>query len=375
MEFNSGEFTSPAVKQRQNKKCWVIATFPDSNDFSVISTNWVLQTVDGYGNSVVKCVWPPSTFHVTSDYLKECVEPADNWSTYRIKLYENGKEYGDFGKAWYKHVALSDQSASEVDQQKKKINSKTKDVGVTIKVLPPQLKMIKSSQTVMSEQNIVQAIGETSTEPQYTELSELNNVNSIPSSSRANELLSIPVSHHFNMSESISIQKIEIKQIPSVNPVDHLDRIQPEVIQTAKQNTIMELLNLIYKEQIRSRVKHDHLLSKLEQIEKAVNKIGMINKISTAIPDFDTTFMANWPMKNEQMFQNVSKCLLEDSFVSLVKKKRKELCQTTGRHLRIIIQAEQDRCNVHSQFRNFPATTVYYHGEYYVRSYNFTCPK
>lgn len=25
----------------------------------------------------------------------------------------------DFGKAWYKHVALSDQSASEVDQQKK----------------------------------------------------------------------------------------------------------------------------------------------------------------------------------------------------------------------------------------------------------------
>jgi len=80
----------------------------------------------------------------------------------------------------------------------------------------------------------------------------------------------------------------------------------------------MELLNLIYKEQIQSRVKHDHLLSKLEHIEKAVNKIGMINKISIAIPDFDTAFMANWPMKNEQMFQDVSKCLLEDSFVSLV---------------------------------------------------------
>lgn len=61
--------------------------------------------------------------------------------------------------------------------------------------------MIKSSQTVLSEQNNVQAIRETSTEPQFTELSELNNVNSIPSSSRANELLSIPVSHHSNMSE------------------------------------------------------------------------------------------------------------------------------------------------------------------------------
>jgi len=60
------------------------------------------------------------------------------------------------------------------------------------------------------------------------------------------------------------------------------------------------------------------LLSKLEQVEKAVNKIGVINNISIAMPDFDSIFMANWPMKNEQMFLNVSKCLLEDSFVSLV---------------------------------------------------------
>jgi len=91
-----------------------------------------------------------------------------------------------------------------------------------------------------------------------------------------------------------------------------------EVIQVAKQNTIMELLNSIYMEQIQSRIKHDHLLSKLEQIEKAVNKIGMINNIATAIPKFDSNFMSNWPMNSEQMFQNVTKCLLDDSFVSLV---------------------------------------------------------
>lgn len=104
-----------------------------------------MKTVDGNGNSVVKCVWPPSPLNVTSDFLKECVEPSDNWNTYRIKLYENGKEFSmylyyiiilkskltliyyfdytilifldDFGKAWYKHVALSDQSTSEVDHQ------------------------------------------------------------------------------------------------------------------------------------------------------------------------------------------------------------------------------------------------------------------
>jgi len=71
----------------------VIATFPDSNDYSVIPTNWILKTVDNDGNRIEKCVWPPRTFHVTSDYLKEAVEPSDDWNTYRVKLYENGKEY------------------------------------------------------------------------------------------------------------------------------------------------------------------------------------------------------------------------------------------------------------------------------------------
>jgi len=78
------------------------------------------------------------------------------------------------------------------------------------------------------------------------------------------------------------------------------------------------LLNSIYKEQIQSCIKHDYLLSKLEQVEKAINQIAVINNISTAVPNFDNTFMANWPIKIEQQFQNISKLLLEDSFVSLV---------------------------------------------------------
>lgn len=80
----------------------------------------------------------------------------------------------------------------------------------------------------------------------------------------------------------------------------------------------MELLNLIYMEQIQSRIKHDHLLSKLNNIERSVNKIGLINNASTVLPNFDDNFMSNWPMNNEQMFQHVTNCLLDDSFVSLV---------------------------------------------------------
>lgn len=80
----------------------------------------------------------------------------------------------------------------------------------------------------------------------------------------------------------------------------------------------MELLNLIYMEQIQSRIKYDHLLSKLDHIEKMINKIGVINNTSTVSTDFDDNFMSNWPMNNEEMFQHVSKCLLDNSFVSLV---------------------------------------------------------
>lgn len=59
-------------------------------------------------------------------------------------------------------------------------------------------------------------------------------------------------------------------------------------------------------------------MSKLEQIEKAVNKIGVMNNVSTKIHNFDSNFLTHWPMSNEQMFQNISKSLLDNSFVSFV---------------------------------------------------------
>ncbi|KAL4112367.1 hypothetical protein QTP88_016175 [Uroleucon formosanum] len=67
----------------------------------------IAETLDGDGNAMVKCVWPPRTCHVTSDLLKEALESSNNWNTYKIKLYENVKE----------HVTLSEESASEIDYQ------------------------------------------------------------------------------------------------------------------------------------------------------------------------------------------------------------------------------------------------------------------
>ncbi|KAE9522566.1 hypothetical protein AGLY_017036, partial [Aphis glycines] len=187
-------------------------TCPDSQEYSVIPTNWVLITVDGHGNAIVKCMWPPATLHVTSDVLKEAMEPFDDWNTYRIKLFENGKEYS--------------------------------------------IKKNKGPQTGMIEQTVVNNISE-------TQFIELNNINLSPSSSSENLSLNMAIFRSFN--------------IPGID----------------KPNTIMELLNLIYMEQIQSRIKYDHLSSKLNNIERAVNKIGLINNASTVLPNFDDNFMSN----------------------------------------------------------------------------------
>lgn len=41
-------------------------------------------------------MWPPSNIHVNSESLIEAVEPSDDWNSYKIKLYENGKEYSKY---------------------------------------------------------------------------------------------------------------------------------------------------------------------------------------------------------------------------------------------------------------------------------------
>lgn len=65
--------------------------------------------------------------------------------------------------------------------------------------------------------------------------------------------------------------------------------------QLDEQSKMIELLKLIYKEQIQNRIMYELcLLSKVDKMEKNVNKIGSINNISgIEIPDFDSNFMSN----------------------------------------------------------------------------------
>ncbi|KAE9524410.1 hypothetical protein AGLY_015131 [Aphis glycines] len=245
------------------------ATCPDSQEYSVIPTNWVLKTVDRHGNAIVKCMWPPVTLHVTSDVLKEAMEPFDDWNTYRIKLFENGKE-------------LYGQSSSMMNED----SDTSSDEALTLL----NRKKNKGPQTGMIEQTVVNNISE-------TQFIELNNINLSPSSSSENVSLNMAIFRSFNIPGNLNFGVFRLlKHKPPFSPTtgNYID----------KPNTIMELLNLIYMEQIQSRI-------------KAVNKIGLINNASTVLPNFDDNFMSNWPMNNEQMFQHVSNCLLNDSFVSL----------------------------------------------------------
>ncbi|XP_050434162.1 uncharacterized protein LOC126841625 [Adelges cooleyi] len=305
-----------AIKQRPNRKRWVIVTFPEGNDYSVIPTNWVLKSVDGLGNQVIKCLWPPF-LNVTSDIIQNAMEPSDNWSTHTIKLQENGKEYSCFNKAWHKQVEMSEESSSTEQSKRRKINEEASDSdsGEEIDILPvktwdrPQETFIK----------------EATNKPHYA---ELNNFNISQSSTTQNVLLNTSISHSFNKPEGRILSSViqsdssfqdELISVPNyLNPTNNVETIQSELIQTNEQNKMMGLLNLIYKEQIQNRVLYNQLLSKVNNIETIINKIGLSNNISTATHNFDENFLLNWPIINEQTFKHVENSLLDNLFVQQV---------------------------------------------------------
>jgi len=69
---------------------------------------------------------------------------------------------------------------------------------LVINILPQLKRILKFTNCSDFWVNIIQTIGDTSSEPRY---SQLNNVNFIPSLNRENELFSMTESHCFNMPE------------------------------------------------------------------------------------------------------------------------------------------------------------------------------
>lgn len=67
---------------------WVVALFPESKQYSVIPTNWIVQN-----DSKIKfCHWPPG--EVNSDVIQNANVPDPTWKLYRIKIYGGNKTFG-----------------------------------------------------------------------------------------------------------------------------------------------------------------------------------------------------------------------------------------------------------------------------------------
>ncbi|XP_015378300.1 PREDICTED: uncharacterized protein LOC107172522, partial [Diuraphis noxia] len=112
------------IKQR---RAWVIALFVESQTYSVIPTTWVFQLTDDFGKITIFCKWPPGLDQdVTSETIKNTTVPTDDWSSYKIRMLDNGKEYYNFSKAWHKKIdyvkSATESEDGPTSSKKSKVN-------------------------------------------------------------------------------------------------------------------------------------------------------------------------------------------------------------------------------------------------------------
>lgn len=76
----------------QKRTSWVIALFVESQTYSVVPTTWVFQSTDNSGKITIFSKWPPGLDqNVTSEIIKNATIPTQDWSSYNIRLLDNGK--------------------------------------------------------------------------------------------------------------------------------------------------------------------------------------------------------------------------------------------------------------------------------------------
>lgn len=81
----------------QKRTSWVIALFVESQTYSVVPTTWVFQSTDNSGKITIFSKWPPGLDqNVTSEIIKNATIPTQDWSSYNIRLLDNGKEYSKY---------------------------------------------------------------------------------------------------------------------------------------------------------------------------------------------------------------------------------------------------------------------------------------
>ncbi|CAI6375734.1 unnamed protein product [Macrosiphum euphorbiae] len=121
--------TKQSLKNRKNRKYnkrWVIVSFTESNDYSVVPVNWLILpptlelTADNI--SIVElCRWPP--FNVTSIELTNADDPEDLWGLFKIKILSS-KIYVNFKEAWHQRVEIE---SSATENEPKVLKKKKKN--------------------------------------------------------------------------------------------------------------------------------------------------------------------------------------------------------------------------------------------------------
>lgn len=81
---------------------WYVVWFPESKEYSVIPTNWIIK--NDTNNDAIFCKWPP--YKVTSDHLRNAINPVQSWGTFRIKFVGANKTYGKYLYLFFVYIRV-----------------------------------------------------------------------------------------------------------------------------------------------------------------------------------------------------------------------------------------------------------------------------
>ncbi|KAE9522205.1 hypothetical protein AGLY_017387 [Aphis glycines] len=298
MDIQSTSRTVPKTKR------WVIGSFTDTNEFSILPTNWLIRTSSPDGWTIIYCKWPSPPTSVTS---------------YIMNIATN------FKKLWnHKFVLSSDfssltSSSNEVDELKnKKLCSQAQ-----------KSNFHKDSDSSESEEEVYNIL-----ELQGVEM----NTDKILSTANSNQQM--------NISQISSIQTNRILEVPQI--VEDYNFNQYDMpYPYALNNSLLETTDSqVSDKQMHNSLKkcmdpqHTDLLEKLNQgiiennfmLKRLLAKIEIMEtnqKVNSTEGDMylDPEFNAQFPIQNSDGYK-------------LVERKKKDLVKVTDRHFKRLLQKE-----------------------------------
>ncbi|XP_016660506.1 uncharacterized protein LOC107883942 isoform X2 [Acyrthosiphon pisum] len=296
---------TPSSKKSSFRKKWVLAVFPESKDYSVIPINWLVDKEKLAEGAIKFCRWPLT--RVTSNELKDAVDPEPLWETYRVKVVGRSKTYDNFSKAWHQKF-IEESSATENEEITKKKEKKSYDSDsdesnnegnsgfyIEEKSKSPcvDLQTVNSCPSVynmllpMLPSNILTQIDD------YSENVEATTTNSsmTHSNTTVSELQPSINTSHFPMTTS--------------SYTHGFDDLNPKLI---------EVLNNLYRENIATNLMLNRVMVKVEGIEANL-KNKNLNTDSTIY--LDTQFLTLFPINSTNEFNLIENQIQNSSdFVS-----------------------------------------------------------